>query len=132
MALTHQLVYPIPATGANGILGGQTLLSRGFRNIVYQIATSGTTTATVKFAFSASETKPDFTAAASATNIWDYVQSVLLTDGTAISGNYPQYSGFCLETQHFPDSVNHPHFPSTILRLGETFRSTTEYRFTTR
>ncbi len=39
---------------------------------------------------------------------------------------------FCLETQHFPDSVNHPHFPPTILRPGEKFRSTTEYRFTTR
>ena len=36
---------------------------------------------------------------------------------------------FCLETQHFPDSVNHPNFPSTILRPGETFRSTTEFRF---
>ena len=39
---------------------------------------------------------------------------------------------FCLETQHFPDSVNHPNFPSTILRPGETFRSTTEYRFSTK
>jgi len=37
---------------------------------------------------------------------------------------------FCLETQHFPDSVNHPHFPSTILRPGETCRSRTEFRFT--
>lgn len=37
---------------------------------------------------------------------------------------------FCLETQHFPDSVNHPHFPSTILRPGQTWRSTTEFRFT--
>lgn len=36
---------------------------------------------------------------------------------------------FCLETQHFPDSVNHPHFPTTILRPGTTFRSTTEFRF---
>jgi len=36
---------------------------------------------------------------------------------------------YCFETQHYPDSVNHPHFPSTILRLGETFRSTTEFRF---
>ena len=35
----------------------------------------------------------------------------------------------CLETQHFPDSINHPTFPSTILRPGQTFRSTTEYRF---
>ena len=39
---------------------------------------------------------------------------------------------FCLETQHFPDSVNHPHFPTTILRPGETFRSATEFRFSTR
>jgi aldose 1-epimerase len=39
-------------------------------------------------------------------------------------------TGFlCLETQHFPDSVNHPHFPSTILRPDEVFRSTTEFRF---
>lgn len=38
-------------------------------------------------------------------------------------------SFFCLETQHFPDSVNHPNFPSTILRPGQTFHSTTEFRF---
>ena len=39
-------------------------------------------------------------------------------------------AGFlCLETQHFPDSVNHPHFPSTILRPDQEFRSTTEFRF---
>jgi len=36
---------------------------------------------------------------------------------------------FALETQHFPDSVNHSHFPSTILRPGNTYRSTTEFRF---
>ena len=34
-------------------------------------------------------------------------------------------SGFALETQHFPDSVNHTNFPPTILRPGETFKSTT-------
>lgn len=39
---------------------------------------------------------------------------------------------FCLETQHFPDSVNHPEFPSTILRPGETFKSTTSFTFSTR
>ncbi|MGB8490647.1 MAG: aldose epimerase family protein [Bacteroidales bacterium] len=38
-------------------------------------------------------------------------------------------SGFALETQHFPDSPNHPDFPSTILNPGEKFRSTTIYRF---
>jgi aldose 1-epimerase len=37
----------------------------------------------------------------------------------------------CLETQHFPDSVNQPTFPSTIVRPGTPFRSTTEYRFST-
>ncbi len=36
-----------------------------------------------------------------------------------------------LETQHFPDAPNHPNFPSTALRPGETFRSTTIYRFGT-
>lgn len=44
---------------------------------------------------------------------------------------YNRHSGLCLETQHFPDSVNHPDFPSTILRPGEIWRHTTEYRFTT-
>jgi aldose 1-epimerase len=39
---------------------------------------------------------------------------------------------FCLETQHFPDSINHPNFPSTVLRPGETFKSTTVFAFSTR
>ncbi|WP_345227829.1 aldose epimerase family protein [Hymenobacter koreensis] len=42
---------------------------------------------------------------------------------------YTQHYGFCLETQHFPDSPNHPAFPGTILRPGQVFRSTTVYRF---
>lgn len=42
---------------------------------------------------------------------------------------YQQYHGFCLETQHFPDSVNHPNFPSYVLKAGETYRSTTVHRF---
>lgn len=42
---------------------------------------------------------------------------------------YGKHAGFCLETQHFPDSVNQPTYPSTILRPGETFRSTTAMRF---
>ena len=41
-------------------------------------------------------------------------------------------AGIALETQHYPDSPNHPEFPSTVLRPGETFRSVTEYRFKTR
>ncbi|MBT4611572.1 MAG: galactose mutarotase [Gemmatimonadetes bacterium] len=44
---------------------------------------------------------------------------------------YDRHHAFCLETQHFPDSVNHDHFPSVILRPDETYRQTTEYRFST-
>lgn len=40
-----------------------------------------------------------------------------------------QHSGFCLETQHFPDSVNRPNFPSTILRTGKIYKSTTVFKF---
>jgi aldose 1-epimerase len=42
---------------------------------------------------------------------------------------YARRSGFCLETQHFPDSPNQPSFPDTILRPGQVFRSKTEFRF---
>jgi aldose 1-epimerase len=42
---------------------------------------------------------------------------------------YEHRSGLCLEPQHFPDSPNQPDFPSTVLRPGETYRSTTVYRF---
>lgn len=42
---------------------------------------------------------------------------------------YGRHSGFCLETQHFPDSPNHPDFPDCTLRPGQTLRSTTIYRF---
>jgi len=42
---------------------------------------------------------------------------------------YNKRNGFCLETQHFPDSPNKPNFPSTILRPGEVFKSTTIYKF---
>jgi aldose 1-epimerase len=42
---------------------------------------------------------------------------------------YKKHAALCLETQHFPDSPNHSNFPSTVLRPGETFRSTTVYAF---
>jgi len=44
---------------------------------------------------------------------------------------YPRRSAFCLETQHFPDSPNHPAFPSTVLKPGQRYRTTTVYRFST-
>ncbi len=42
---------------------------------------------------------------------------------------YGKHAGFCLETQHFPDSVNHPDFPSVILRPGGVYRTATTYKF---
>ena len=53
-------------------------------------------------------------------------------DGTlrGVTGEfYGRHAGFCLEAQHFPDSPNQPAFPCTVLRPGERFSSTTEYRF---
>ncbi len=44
---------------------------------------------------------------------------------------YHQRDGLALETQHYPDSPNHPGFPSTILRPGQTFHSRTVYKFST-
>ncbi len=42
---------------------------------------------------------------------------------------YTKYAGFCLETQHFPDSPNRPDFPSTVLRPGQTLHSATVFTF---
>ncbi len=46
-------------------------------------------------------------------------------DGTFYGNHY----GFCLETQHFPDSPNRPQFPSTILRPGKTYQQLTVHKF---
>ena len=45
---------------------------------------------------------------------------------------YGLRSGFCLETQHYPDSPNKPEFPSVVLNPGETYRTTTIYKFSVR
>ena len=45
---------------------------------------------------------------------------------------YAHRGALCLETQHFPDSPNRPDFPSTVLRPGQEFRSTTVYKFSTK
>ncbi len=53
-------------------------------------------------------------------------------DGTLTGKNdvvYKHRYGFCLETQHFPDSPNQPNFPSTILKPGETYHHITVYKF---
>ncbi len=45
---------------------------------------------------------------------------------------YNRRYAFCLETQHFPDSPNHPQFPSTVLKPGQHFESTTVYKFSSK
>jgi aldose 1-epimerase len=52
--------------------------------------------------------------------------------GTRSGARYVKHAGFCLETQHFPDSPNQPDFPSTILKPGQTYHETTSFKFTTK
>jgi aldose 1-epimerase len=55
-------------------------------------------------------------------------------DGSITGKNgtiYNKHHGFCLETQHFPDSPNQPAFPPVILEPGKTYTHTTIYRFRT-
>jgi len=57
-----------------------------------------------------------------------------LDDGIHGKGSraYNRRDAFCLETQHFPDSPNHSEFPSTVLKPGARYRSTTVYKFSVR
>jgi len=53
-------------------------------------------------------------------------------DGSLVGHNgikYERRCAFCLETQHYPDSPNQPHFPSTTLKAGDVYQSTTIYKF---
>jgi aldose 1-epimerase len=59
-----------------------------------------------------------------------YSGNFLRASLTGKSGrSYPRHAGLCLETQHFPDSLHHPRFPSIILRPGHVYRSKTTLRF---
>lgn len=59
-----------------------------------------------------------------------YTGNHLQGSETGNSGTpYSRFGGFCLETQHFPDSPNKQHFPSTLLMPGNEFNSTTIYKF---
>ena len=72
-----------------------------------------------------------------AMELWTTAPGVQLYTGNFLDGRlrgilgvvYRQHHGLCLETQHFPDSVNHPSFPSIILRPGEIYRQTTVHKF---
>lgn len=59
----------------------------------------------------------------------NFLDGTLTGKGGAV---YEQRTGFCLETEHFPDSPNQPNFPSTVLRPGETYQTSTVYTFSTR
>ncbi len=50
--------------------------------------------------------------------------------GNYLSGRFKPFSGICLEPQYYPDSPNHPEFPSTILKPGQVYSEVTSYRFT--
>ena len=72
-----------------------------------------------------------------AMEVWTTEPGMQLYTGNFLDGSltgksgklYPRRSGFCLETQHYPDSPNQPSFPPTTLKKGATFKSTTIYRF---
>jgi aldose 1-epimerase len=50
-------------------------------------------------------------------------------NGNESNGGFALHGGFCLETQHYPDSPNKPAFPTTVLRPGEKFQQTTVHKF---
>jgi aldose 1-epimerase len=72
--------------------------------------------------------------------VWTTEPGMQFYTGNSLDGTYTgkggvvygKHSGFCMETQHFPDSVNHPNFPSTILRPSAIFKSETVYKFSAR
>lgn len=55
----------------------------------------------------------------------NFLEGIIGKEGQA----YAKHAGFCLETQHFPDSPNQPHFPSTVLRANEKLYSKTVFKF---
>jgi aldose 1-epimerase len=68
--------------------------------------------------------------------VWTDQPGMQLYSGNFLNGQkgkegvaYGRHAAFCLETQHYPDSVNEPQWPSTILRPGETYETVTEFRF---
>lgn len=61
-----------------------------------------------------------------------YTAGFLTDRGGKNGARYGRAAALCLETQHFPDAVNHPDFPSPVLRRGETYREATSWRFSVR
>ena len=72
--------------------------------------------------------------------VWTTEPGVQFYTGNFLDGSfkgkggitYQKRTAFCLETQHFPDSPNHPSFPTTLLKPGEKYHTTTVYKFATK
>jgi len=72
-----------------------------------------------------------------AMEVWTTEPGVQFYTGNFLDGSfkgkggiaYQKRTAFCLETQHFPDSPNHPSFPTTLLKPGEKYHTTTVYKF---
>jgi aldose 1-epimerase len=72
--------------------------------------------------------------------VWTTEPGVQFYTGNFLNGTltgksgklYARRNGFCFETQHYPDSPNQPSFPTTTLKKGQTYKSTTIYRFSTK
>jgi aldose 1-epimerase len=72
--------------------------------------------------------------------VWTTEPGVQFYSGNFLDGTiqgkggvaYQKFAGLCLETQHYPDSVNHPNFPSTVLRPGSTYHQETILKFSAR
>jgi aldose 1-epimerase len=72
--------------------------------------------------------------------VWTTEPGVQFYTGNFLNGTltgksgklYARRNGFCFETQHYPDSPNQPSFPTTTLKKGQTYKSTTIYRFSSR
>ena len=71
--------------------------------------------------------------------IWTTEPGVQFYTGNFLDGKikgigghvYAQHAAFCLETQHYPDSIHHPNFPTTVLRPGQVYTTTTVHKFST-
>jgi aldose 1-epimerase len=69
--------------------------------------------------------------------LWTTEPGVQFYSGNFLNGSvkgkggtaYHQHAALALETEHYPDAVNHPDFPDTILRPGQVYRQVTEYHF---
>lgn len=60
------------------------------------------------------------------------LSGVQIYSGNFLKGDpFPRWGGVCFETQFYPDTPNHPEFPSSLLRPGQTYHQTTEFRFST-